>query len=252
MTDTVLYEVADRVATITLNRPDRLNAFSHDMRSAFGITVARADQDPDVGAIVITGAGRGFCAGADRGDLGRISGGTIRHTESSSETSALQSLLVTTTPTIAAVNGACAGLGFCLALLADLRFVAAEAKVTTAFARLGLPAESGSSWILPRLVGPARALDLLYSSRVIDGVEAHAIGWAQWVHPAATVLEEAQAYARTVAGLSAWSHATMRTQVQADGARALDDAFARAVELTAEAVDRPEFKQLLGTDPRGR
>lgn len=251
MTDSVLYGVADRVATITLNRPDRLNALDADMRERLTDLVGRADDDPEVGAIVLTGAGRGFCAGADRNDLKVINGGTIRR-DGPGSAGGLDRLLDVSTPTIAAVNGPCAGQGFCLALLADIRFVAEEAKVTTSFARLGLPAESGAAWLLPRLVGPARALDLLYSSRVIDGVEAHRIGWAQFVHPAATVLDEAQAYARAVAGLSAWSHASMRSQVHADGDASLFESYARATKLTAEAVDRPEFQQLLAGDPRGR
>lgn len=250
MPDSVLYDVTDRVATITLNRPDRLNALGDDMRERLVDLVGRADADPQVGAMVIAGAGRGFCAGADRNDLKVINGGTIRlHGPGSA--GGLDRLLDVRTPTIAAVNGACAGLGFCLALLADIRFVAEEAKVTSSFARLGLPAEAGAAWLLPRLVGPARALDLLYSARVIDGVEAERIGWAQFVHPAATVLEEAQTYARTVAGLSAWSHATMRAQVHADGDASLFESYARATTATAEAVDRPEFQQLLAGDPRG-
>jgi enoyl-CoA hydratase/carnithine racemase len=250
MTDTVLYDAAERVATITLNRPDRLNAIGGDMRERLLDAVARADTDEEIGAIIITGAGRGFCAGADRQDLRVINGGVIRH-EGPGSAGGLDRLLDVHTPLIAVVNGACAGLGFCLALLADLRFVAEDAKVTTSFARLGLPAEAGSAWLLPRLVGPARALDLLYSARVIDGVEAHRIGWAQFVHPAAFLLDEAQAYARQIAGLSPWSHATMRTQVHEDGAATLFESFARATKLTSEAVDRPQFQELLAGNPRG-
>jgi enoyl-CoA hydratase/carnithine racemase len=252
MTDTVLYEVTERVATITLNRPDRLNAVAGDMRFRLGDLIEQADSDPDVGAIVVTGAGRGFCAGADRDTLKVIDDEAIREHDGRKGRSGLGVLLDVRTPVIAAVNGACAGLGFCVALLADIRFVAAEAKVTTSFARLGLPAESGSAWLLSRVVGPARALDLLYSARVLTGTEAHAVGLAQYVHPTATVLAEAQAYARTVAGLSGWSHATMREQVYADGHSTLGDAFDRSVELTAEAVMRPEFQALLSGDQRGR
>lgn len=146
-----------------------------------------------------------------------------------------------TKPLIAAINGPCAGVGLAHALMADLRFVAADAKITTSFARLGLPAESGMSWLLPRLVGTARALDLLYSARVITGEEAARIGLAQWVFPADRVLAEATDYARQVAQNSPRSLTEMRRQVYTDWDRTWDETFTEQAELVARAVEHPEF-----------
>ncbi|MCU4185061.1 enoyl-CoA hydratase/isomerase family protein [Acidiferrimicrobium sp. IK] len=250
-TDEVLYDVTGGVATITLNRPEALNAFTTPMRLRFSELVAAADADSDVAVIVITGAGRGFCAGADTNDLQSIDGGVIRDNDAITAATSLGHLRNVTKPLFAAVNGACAGMGFCLALMADVRFVAAEAKITTSFSRLGLPAETGSSWLLPRLVGTARALDLLYSARVLSGQEAYDIGWAQWVYPADALAGEVAAYAAAVASRSPHSLAVMRDQVLTDGASTFERSFDTSVELTALAVDRPEFQALLAGRPRG-
>lgn len=241
MADTVLYEVADRVATITLNRPERLNALTGPMRARYVQLLAAADADPEVGVLVVTGAGRGFCAGADLDTLTVLHGDELRGLGSHPGEAAPDAALSLTKPLIAAINGPCAGVGLAHALMADLRFVAADAKITTSFARLGLPAESGMSWLLPRLVGTARALDLLYSARVITGEEAYRIGLAQWVFPADRVLAEAIDYARQVAQNSAHSLAEMRRQVYADWERTWDETFAEQAELVARAVERPEF-----------
>jgi enoyl-CoA hydratase/carnithine racemase len=170
MTDVVLREIDQGVALLTLNRPDRLNAWTNEMhRQYFDLLDDCAARD-DVRAIVVTGAGKGFCAGADMGDLqalgdgGEVEGAFDQRPHTHART--------IPKPVIAAVNGACAGLGLVHALMCDLRFAANEAKFTTAFARRGLVAEHGISWLLPRLVGPSRALDLLLSARVILGEEA--------------------------------------------------------------------------------
>jgi enoyl-CoA hydratase/carnithine racemase len=240
-TDTVLYEVADRVATITFNRPERLNAMTRAMRVRYVQLLCDADADPEVGVIVVTGAGRGFCAGADLDTLTRLEGDELRAMGTGVGEAPPDAAYSLTKPLIAAVNGPCAGVGLAHALMADLRFVAADAKITTSFARLGLPAESGMSWLLPRLVGTARALDLLYSARVITGEEAYRIGLAQWVFPAERVLAEATAYARQVAQNSPHSLTEMRRQVYADWERTWDETFTEQADLVARAVERPEF-----------
>ena len=176
--DVVLSERRGAVALLTLNRPERLNAWTGELEVRYFDLLDEAAADPDVRAIVVTGAGKGFCAGADMDMLQGI--GADRSGNSAERTARAQRQQWHTTtipkPVIAAINGACAGIGLCQAMMCDLRFAAAGAKFTTAFARRGLIAEHGSSWILPRLVGPARALDLLMSGRVFLAEEAAQLG----------------------------------------------------------------------------
>lgn len=177
----VLYEArADGVALVTLNRPDRLNALTMETQVQYFDALERADRDDRVRAVVVTGAGRGFCVGADMKLLDRIS--SDHESIMASGEGAVQrntdqvQVLKLRKPLIAAVNGAAAGLGLVLALMADVRFAAAGAKFTTAFAKRGLVAEHGISWLLPRIVGVSHALDLLLSSRIVLGGEAERMG----------------------------------------------------------------------------
>src|SRR4051812_19598663 len=172
MNEVVLCEIDAGVAQVTLNRPDRLNAWTADLEDAYFGALEDCAARADVRAIVVTGAGRGFCAGADMDELQAIGANGREARERR-----LQSFPLTVPkPIVAAINGACAGIGLVQALMCDVRFAADDAKITTAFARRGLVAEHGISWILPRLVGPAHALDLLFSGRVILGAEAARIG----------------------------------------------------------------------------
>ena len=180
----ILYGVDDPVATLTLNRPERLNAMTRRMEGEIKHAVARAEADPAVVAIVLTGAGRGFCAGADLKDLQALGEGRGfgEVSELSAEPGDPQMgpsfrgpwsyLLSVRKPIVAALNGPTAGLGFAAALFADVRFASERATFTTAFSRRGLIAEWGIGWTLPRLVGPAHALELLWSARVFDAAEA--------------------------------------------------------------------------------
>jgi enoyl-CoA hydratase/carnithine racemase len=147
-------------------------------------------------------------------------------------------------PIVAAINGACAGIGLVQALMCDLRFAAAPAKLTTAFARRGLVAEHGISWVLPRLVGPSRALDLLLSGRVVLAEEALALGLVNYVLPVDEVLPAALAYAGDIAAnCSPSSMAAMKHQVYADLERGLTDATARADRLMLESFAKPDFQE---------
>ena len=188
----VRYEVADRVATITLNRPDRLNAWTGRMHHEYRWAMAEADADPEVRAVVVTGAGRGFCAGADARALdGHVEKGAYDSGVVEDELPkpgygvrpeydhAFAFHFGLTVPVIAAINGPAAGVGLVLACFADLRFAADGAKLTTSAPRLGLPAEYGLSWILPRIVGAGHAADLLLSSRVVLAAEAERDGPGQ-------------------------------------------------------------------------
>ena len=165
---------------MTLNRPERMNAWGGGLAAAFYRCMDRAEADPAVRVIVLTGSGRAFCAGADMGDLDTIGGAS----ESAGDTDVTTLVgerhphFVTglRKPIIAAINGACAGIGLTQALMCDVRFAAAGAKFTTAFARRGLIAEYGISWILPRVVGHSAALDLLLSGRTFYAEEAAELG----------------------------------------------------------------------------
>lgn len=195
--EVVLYEVRGKVAVITLNRPARLNAWTAQLGGEYWNQLDRAAQDPEVRAIVVTGAGRGFCAGADMDLLQGISAGTT-----GSERPREEHQTYTTTipkPVIGAINGACAGLGLVQATMFDVRFAAEGAKFTTAFGRRGLIAEHGISWMLPRLVGHGNAMDLLLSARVFLADEAKELGLVNKVFPAESLLDEAVAYAADLA-----------------------------------------------------
>jgi len=235
--------VDDGVALLTLNRPDRLNAWTAEMeRAYFGLLDECAASD-DVRVIVVTGAGRGFCAGADMKDLQQLGDGEVAQQNGALEERRPQTLpLSIPKPILAAINGPCAGIGLVQALMCDVRFAAEGAKLTTAFARRGLIAEHGISWILPRLVGPARALDLLLSGRVVLAAEAAELGLVNRTFAPEKLLDEALAYARELAvNCSPASMATMKRQVYADLERPLSDALARADQLMLASFGAPDF-----------
>jgi enoyl-CoA hydratase/carnithine racemase len=242
MTETVLFEVQDDVAVLTFNRPDRLNAWIPEMQTRYFDLLEECASRPDVRAIVLTGAGRGFCAGADMQALEQLAGGEANGGAGEHDPRPVTFALTIPKPIIAAVNGPCAGLGLVHALMCDLRFAAAEAKFTTAFARRGLVAEHGISWMLPRLIGPARALDLLLSGRVILGREAAELGLVNQALEGDRLVEETLAYARMLATESSpASMAHMKHQVYADLERSLADSMEEANRLMAESFTEPDF-----------
>ena len=243
MSEVVTRTVEDGVALITLNRPERLNAWTGEMQGLYFDLLDDAAGRDDVRAIVVTGAGRGFCAGADMAVLQDIgAGGNGADADAPPDTRPQTVALGIPKPIVAAINGACAGIGLVQALMCDIRFAAADAKLTTAFARRGLVAEHGISWLLPRLVGPAHALDLLLSGRVVLGDEAERLGLVNRALPRDTVVDEAVAYARELAtSCSPASMATMKRQVYADLERDLDDALGDANELMLKSFEAPDF-----------
>jgi enoyl-CoA hydratase/carnithine racemase len=233
--------VEDGVAVLTLNRPNRLNAWTAAMERLYFAMLADCAASEQVRVIVVTGAGRGFCAGADMQELQTLGQNGAR-APAAEERQAQTFPLSIPKPIIAAINGACAGIGLVQALMCDLRFAAEDAKLTTAFARRGLVAEHGISWVLPRLIGPARALDLLLSGRVVLGREAAELGLVNRALPPGTLLEQAIAYARELAvQCSPASMATMKRQVYADLDRGLEDALARADQLMLESFSAADF-----------
>jgi enoyl-CoA hydratase/carnithine racemase len=243
MSDVVQMAVDEGVALLTLNRPQRLNAWTDEMEHAyFGLLDECAASD-QVRVIVVTGAGRGFCAGADMQQLQDLSDGALDQEQRKARRPQNFPLSVPK-PIIAAINGPCAGIGLVQALMCDIRFGAEGAKLTTAFARRGLVAEHGISWILPRLIGPARALDLLLSGRVVYAEEAAALGLLNRVVAPERLLDETMAYARDVAvNCSPASMATMKRQVYADYEHTLTQAIAAADQLMVASFGAPDFAE---------
>ncbi len=240
-TDVVLRDVSDGVCLLTLNRPDRMNAWTPAMEERYFDLLAEGDRDPRTRAIVVTGAGRGFCPGFDKQELAALSAGDAKaHAPSRPQTFPL----TIRKPVIAAINGPCAGIGLVQALMCDLRFAAAGVKFTTAFARRGLVAEHGISWLLPRLSGHANALDLLLSARVFPAEEAERLGVVNRVVAADEVLDRTLDYARDLAAhCSPASMAVVKAQVHRDLHRGLDEAVADADRLMAESFGRPDFDE---------
>lgn len=241
---------------MTLNRPHRGNAWTGRMETAFRAALADADADPDVVVVVVTGAGRQFCVGADSRALEKSSGagsydsgidappaqpGNPDDPASRTRFGFLRAL---DKPVIAAVNGSAAGVGFVLMCFADVRFVAAGAKLTAAAPRLGLPAECGISWILPRLIGGSRATEILLSSRIVLGEEAAAIGLAHECLPADDVLPRALAYARMLAAECAPSSLTAtKRQLALDPERSLVESDIDANERLLRMVASEDFRE---------
>ena len=211
----ILYAVDGGVAVITLNRPEALNAWRAQMEREVRAAMREAADDVAVRVIVLTGAGRGFCAGADMKGLqstvssardGGAAAPAARSTPAPFDPASRDDFKrqyayfpAVPKPIVAAINGACAGLGLVMALYADMRFASDAAKFTTAFARRGLIAEHGISWLLPRLVGMAHAADLLYSARTILAPEALSMGLVSRVIPHQAFQDEVMAYARMLA-----------------------------------------------------
>ena len=233
----------DGVLLLTLNKPERLNAYSTQMGQQYLDLLERAGGDPSVRSVVVTGAGRAFCAGADAEVLGGLGDGALDPAlETTRQPHSLPMLLPK--PVIAAINGGCAGFGFVTASYCDVRFAAAGAKITTAFARRGLIAEYGMSWILPRLIGQGNARDLLLSGRTVRAEEAQQLGWVQQVHPPEALLPAALAYAGDLARHSSpTSIALMKRQLLDDATGQLDDALGRADDLMRRSFAGADFRE---------
>jgi enoyl-CoA hydratase/carnithine racemase len=250
------YAVADAIATITLNRPERLNAWTGRMHTEYRALLSRAAADAAVRVIVVTGAGRGFCAGADAkaleghvargtydagidGDLARPGWGV----ESEFDADFAYHFGIPK-PIIAAINGPAAGVGLVLACYCDLRFAAEGAKLTTSHGRLGLPAEYGLSWLLPRLIGVTRAADLLLSSRVVLAEEAERLGLVNRVVVSPKLMESTYEYARGLAtGIAPSSLASTKVQLYRDLHRDVASSVTDAGERLEQMIRGPDFAE---------
>lgn len=248
--DVVLYEVREPgVAVITLNRPEQLNAWTGEMGEGYYAALDRAAADEAVRVIVVTGAGRGFCAGADMKGLQAIGARKGEGGEGGGDVSAAPArpfhhAIHIPKPIIAAVNGACAGMGFSHAMVCDMRFAAAGAKFTTAFARRGLIAEWALAWTLQRVAGPARAMDVLMSGRVVLAEEAKELGIVNQVVPADQLMEHTLAYARElIAHSSPSSMAAMKRQVWRAGEQTIEEALDWSIALMRESLKQGDFRE---------
>ena len=259
MYEQIKYEVDGPAAVITLNRPDALNALTAIMLEEMKHALDQAERDESVVGIVLTGEGRGFCAGMDMNALdSRASGGDgldgpeREPLEADPGDKAMGEnfqvafsyIMAIRKPIIVAVNGACAGLGMSIALLCDMRFGSENTRFVTAFAQRGLVAEHGQSWILPRLIGSGRALDLLWSSRKVDAKEAMELGLIDRILPHDELVPAAKQY---IADLAAKSSPTslmvMKQQVYRHLNMELGDALKETSKLMAESLDRDDFKE---------
>lgn len=255
-----IYQVADHVATITLNRPDKLNAWTAIMEQEVRAAFEQADADENVRIIILTGAGRGFCAGADMSLLssvadqgldeagrayavrnagnGGISGARPDFQKKYSYFPAISK------PVIAAINGPVVGLGLVIALYCDIRFASDSAKFSTAFARRGLIAEYGLAWMLPRLIGHANALDLLFSARMVDAAEAFRMGLANQVFAQDLFSAKVYEYAKDLASnVSPRSLRVIKKQVYEAMFQPLGEAFTVAEHEMLESLKSQDFKE---------
>lgn len=254
-----IYQVEEHIATITLNRPDKLNAWTAVMEQEVRAGCEQADRDEDVRVIILTGAGRGFCAGADMSLLNsvaeqgldeagrayavRASGNSAAGTRTDFQKKysyfpAIQK------PVIAAINGPVVGLGLVIALYCDIRFASDSAKFSTAFARRGLIAEYGLAWMLPRLVGHAHALDLLFSARMVDSAEAFRMGLVNQVFPQDAFTGKVYEYAKDLASnVSPRSLRVIKKQVYEAMFQPLGEAFSMAESEMLESLKSQDFKE---------
>jgi len=200
----ILYNVKNRILTITLNRPDRLNAFTPRMREELIDAFDRSDADDDVRAIIITGAGRAFCAGADLGagedtfDFDKRNGSKIQETHRDGGGRLTLRIFESIKPVIAAINGPAVGVGITMTLPMDIRIAADTARIGFVFARRGIIPEACSSWFLPRIVGISKALEWVYSGRVFSAEEALAGGLVRSLHSSHELLSVTKTIAREI------------------------------------------------------
>ena len=247
----IRYSVADYVATITLDRPEKLNAWTPQMESELRDAMAAATAADDARAIVITGAGRGFCAGADMSILSGITDAprprdADRAASGGGDDNFGQKfsyLLAVPKPIFMAINGPIAGIGLCLSVFGDFRYMSEQAKLTTAFAKRGLIAEHGISWMLPRLIGTMNALDLLCSARTIDAKEAERLGLVRTL-PAEGFLAAVEGIAREmVTTASPRSIGVIKRQVYQSHFQSLAEAWAVADKEMLASFASEDFKE---------
>ena len=243
MSDVLLYDLAESVATVTLNRPEAMNALDTELKTALRDTLAEAAEDEDVRAVVLTGSGRAFCVGQDLAqhahnletDLDAVWATVPEH-----YTPIATTLATMPKPVVAAINGAAAGAGAAFSLACDFRVAADTAKLTMAFSAVGLSADSGSSWSLPRLVGLAKAKELLMLPSTVTAAEALGLGLVTEVVPADQVAARARELALRLAAGPTVAYGAIRRSLAFSAGHGLDESLAfehRMMELTGGTED---------------
>ena len=255
----VIYTVEDAVAVVTLNRPDRLNAMTLIMAGEIRAAMQQATDDDEVRVIVLTGAGRGFCAGADAARLqSRASGEAVEQEETLPFVGAVDGglnlpaafaakyawIASVPKPVIAAVNGPAVGVGMVLPMFADIRFASDTAKFGTAFSKRGLVPEYGLGWLLPRLIQPSKAFDLLYSARLVEADEALEMGLVDKVFTTNELLPAVMDYARELAtAVSPRSNRVVKEMIYQGLDQGFDEAMKECLVQMAEAQKSDDFKE---------
>ncbi len=249
----ISYTVEDAIAVIMLNRPERMNALTKVLEAEVHAAMEQANHDNHVRAIILTGAGKAFCAGMDMDELEVLPPGDIREQEwmrpfdmnrRADYQTRYSYFPAIEKPVISAINGAAAGLGLIMALYSDFRIASQTAVFATAFAKRGLIAEHGIAWILPRVVGHANAIDLLLTSRKIDAQEARAIGLVHTITPPDKLLDEAKALARMLSeDVSPRSLRIMKKQLWEAPYQTLGDAVASANHEMYHSLLSDDFKE---------
>ncbi|UIX29169.1 enoyl-CoA hydratase-related protein [Streptomyces sp. GQFP] len=241
--DTVLWDVTDGVATITFNRPEAHNAQNPRLEQRYLDLLVRADDDRDVRAVIVTGAGRSFCVGGDAAVAQQVidAGGWAKGIPHPMERFAM----AVRKPVVAAINGGCAGVGLVYAATCDVRFAARGVKIATSFSRRGCVAERGLSWMLPRLIGHGHASDLLLSGRAIVAEEAERMGLVNRVVERDQLMDVARTWASDVAAnCSPSAMATIKRQLLDDTGNDLSTALAQAGEHVMTATSgEPDFRE---------
>jgi enoyl-CoA hydratase/carnithine racemase len=252
----ITYEAANLVATITLNRPDKLNAWTEKMEEEVVAAVRAASADDQVRVIILTGAGQGFCAGADMSLLSTISresapsaGRFLVANERDGDARAdfrqkHAWFLSVPKPMIAAINGAAVGLGFIVPLYCDFRFASEKARFSVIFSKRGLVAEYGLAWMLPRLIGVPNAIELMFTSRMVDAREALGMGLVSRVFPEENFLGAVQEFARELATtVSPRSLRVMKRQIYRGLLQNFDDAYDAALEEMRGSFGTEDFRE---------
>lgn len=242
--DAVLYAVGHGVARITLNRPERLNASNGALSRGLTAAFTAAAADPDVRVVLMAGSGRAFCAGADMQVLNELSDDP-QAPNSGSGGLRYDGLMHLPKPVVAAVHGACAGMGLALACCADIRIASTDAFFLAPFARLGLCAEGGLAWLLPRLIGAGHAAEMLLSARRVGAEEALAKGLVSQIFPADNFQEAALAYATAMAEGVPGSFAAIKVQLRDATAQDFETARTAAAELTRGTLANADFREAM-------
>jgi len=254
----ILYAVENHIATITMHRPDRMNAMTNRMNGEIRQAVMTASDDSDVRAIIITGAGRGFCAGADVARLSATASGAEGEGVDLPVHGAIPGgldlpdgfdakyayLATCPKPLIAAINGPAIGVGLVIAIYCDIRFASDTVKFSTAFAKRGLVPEYGMAWLLPKIIGPSKTMDLIYTSRMLLAAEAKDIGLVDYLAPSQDLMNKVYDFARTiVTDVSPRSTRVAKQLVYRGLSQEIDSAVGEAIAATEAALKSDDFKE---------